>query len=476
MTLILAASLFFTNPSPLDMPRAEAYLVSEDGRQWLEDRYDVFDLWVSRAVLGRWEDDDGRRFTVSRLDVKPPFEGSERVHTRVDYTRDCETFGRKDDIGRAVQLLAPDGLAEKPRPPHQVSRGLKEVLYWQHPTNFTAIVCTFQPEKGRCRYLAVWELAEGDDYSERMEAFERQFLDKVRRGEGFPAPLAEMLTRDERRERPPSRRKLSLPDERELLRADARHSVTNYAGWHVTDATEFTVLDDLSGNGTFIPALTNDLRTMRAKYAAAVPTPIDGTNVLCVARIYGSRDEYLDAIDEGLEWMAAYWSPQRRELVAHLPAGGEAELLKTIRHEAFHQYLSYAASMIPASPWLNEGYAQYFEDTENDDWGYGNDITPQWIERAAQSLRGILGMDYRQFYDGTDADRRFKYRLAWSIAYFLENGAPKVRFQPFKNLKRDYMAELLKSQDMRRASAVAFRNEDTLKLFIAEWTKFWNDR
>ena len=42
--LILAASLFFVNPAPLDMPRAEAFLVTEDGKRRLEDRYDKLDL------------------------------------------------------------------------------------------------------------------------------------------------------------------------------------------------------------------------------------------------------------------------------------------------------------------------------------------------------------------------------------------------------------------------------------------------
>ena len=57
-TAILAASLFFCHPAPLDMPRASAYLVSDtSGAIRLEDRYDELDLWTSRAVLGRWTDD-----------------------------------------------------------------------------------------------------------------------------------------------------------------------------------------------------------------------------------------------------------------------------------------------------------------------------------------------------------------------------------------------------------------------------------
>ena len=155
---------------------------------------------------------------------------------------------------------------------------------------------------------------------------------------------------------------MSKSTERNLLRRDAHHSIAAYANWHFTGAEEFAVLDDLPSR-SFVETLTNDFPVMRAKYAAALPTPLNGSNVLCVARIYATRDEYLDALETdgitNMTWSAAYWSPQRRELVAYLPPDGGQELLRTIRHEAFHQYLSYATSMISASAWLNEGYAQY---------------------------------------------------------------------------------------------------------------------
>jgi len=477
--LLLAASLFFTNPLPLDMPKAEAYLVQEDGRYRLEDRFDALDLWVSHAVLGRWYDEEGRTFVLAKLDVKPPPEGTTRSQTRVEYAAACEPMGRRDNLWPSVSLLADCALAEVPRPPRQLPRGFKDVDYWQHPTNLTSIVCTFKPEKSATWYLAFWELAEGDDYSERMLVFERQFLDAFRKAEGFPAPLARLFAMlgDVPRQR--ERRRHVLSDERELLRADAHHNVTNYDGWSAVDATEFTVLSDLPRNMAFVSVLTNDLRTMRARYAETLPTHIDGTNVLCVARIFATRDEYLDAVDEDMAWTAAYWCPRRRELVAYLPAGGEKDLLRTIRHEAFHQYLSYATSMIPVAPWLNEGYAQYFEDEQNLDWGKDIDKTPELIDRLGESLPGVLGMDYAQFYDGTDRERRIKYRLAWSIAVFLEKGASDVRFQPFKTLKADYFAAMFENQAsdrcMIKATMASFRNADRMKLFVSEWKRFWKE-
>jgi hypothetical protein len=235
------------------------------------------------------------------------------------------------------------------------------------------------------------------------------------------------------------------------------------------------VLDEsVSGEG-FIAALTNDLRVMRRRYAQTVPSPVDGSNVLCVARIYADRSGYLAAAGEEMEWSAAYWNQQRRELVAYLPGGGGAELVKTVRHEAFHQYLSYALSMIPSSPWFNEGYAQYFETDSGGEWGEGFDVSPEWLDSAGGMLGELVKMDYAQFYSGTQEERRLKYRLAWSLAYFLEKGAPKVRFDPFKNLKRDYVAALLERRDMHEATDAAFGGQEKFADFVAEWKRFWKN-
>ena len=130
--------------------------------------------------------------------------------------------------------------------------------------------------------------------------------------------------------------------------------------------------------------------------------------------------------------------------------------------------------MVPASPWLNEGYAEYFEDMNSLDWGRGIAATPDDIERVSASLPGVMMMDYDEFYAGDDVERHVKYRLAWSLAVFLERGAPKVRFNPFKSLKDDYVKALLKTHDMRKATITALLgDQDKTNLFVSEWVKFW---
>lgn len=471
----VATSVLFTSPVPLDMPRATAYLVRDGDAYGLEDRYCKLDLWVSRSVDGRWIDDDGREFRLARLDVLPPAgPEAEAVSTRVGYVRTRTPIDKRDKaaLRTAIAALSPVEIPEKESRPRRLPRGFRDIDYWQG-TNTSAIVCAYLPEKSDTWRLATWQLAEGDDFRECLDAFGRELFDE--RAGLLPSAAPEGK------------------GERELLRADARHSVAAYPNWHVTDAREFTVLDDLPPSSSFVASLTNDLPVMRARYAEALPTRVDGSNALCVARIFADREEYLDALAaDGLTnmaWTAAYWSPSRRELVAHFDprpqasgASSAESLLRTVRHEALHQYLSYAAAMIPVSPWLNEGYAQYFEDGgaveggEGDAWELpGGRPSADDLERYSLLLPGLMMMDYAEFYAGGDDERRLKYRLAWSLAVFLERGAPKVRFRPFKDVKKNYFAALFETRDMRQATIAAFKGVDRGK-FAGEWLAYWKSR
>ena len=57
---------------PMEMPKAEAYLVSDDGKSRLEDRFDTFDLWTALTVRGRWRDTAGNEFCIARIVAELP--------------------------------------------------------------------------------------------------------------------------------------------------------------------------------------------------------------------------------------------------------------------------------------------------------------------------------------------------------------------------------------------------------------------
>ena len=128
--LLTLISLFFTNPAPLDMPRAEAYLVREDGASRLEDRFDRLDLWMSQTLIGRWVDDQDRLFILSALETCPPSADRSGTQTRAGYEsrktpmrRVRANAGFPAAFRDAVAVLAPCAVAGRPRSPRQLPRG-----------------------------------------------------------------------------------------------------------------------------------------------------------------------------------------------------------------------------------------------------------------------------------------------------------------------------------------------------------------
>ena len=466
---------------PLDMPRAEAYLVTRDGEQSLEDRFDSFDLWTCRAVRGRWRDAAGNELQIARLDALPPDDVPGTVRTRRSFagvlgerTFDAKNAAHRDE---AAAFVSPVEIGRAVRPRRANRRNLAELVSYT-VTNDHALVCAFRPRSPEPRESPGWFLASltaapGENMAEVRARFDEEFLDRV----SVPAPRVRASLA---KPAPPPSKDAS---ESELLRADVRAQVANLDAWRCTDAEDVTVIDDLDPGvrAGFVSQLTNSLPRLRRAYAATVPSPLTATNVLAVVRVFRNREEYLAYVGVEMKWTAAVWSPRRRELVLHHTGEGIPELLATVRHEAFHQHLAYAGSMLSSSPWFNEGHAQLFEHAAFD--GKGNlafrrdpeaaAYVQEYAAELAEVLPDVFEMDYEAFYDGTDADVQAKYRLAWSVAYFLEIGAPKLRFQPYRDFRADYMKALVETRSMSEATHRVLGDEKSRDAFVAAWLAFW---
>ena len=477
-------TFFAASPDGVSMPHTESFLVTEpDGTRRLEDRYDTFDLWTARTVRARWRDAAGNLLVVARLASAPPDDPPETLSTRFDFESRLTALAikPKDAAARnaAVVACAPVDVLEEPvRPRRSRRREIETLLYYQS-TNQLASVWVFRPvvHKRGAKvdwYMAALVLSPDENPDSASARFDAYFLDRVR---VLPDPSSSDASSPILNSQFP----ILNSSESALLKRDYALSVVNYEGWHSTESGDVVIVDDLAQqlHDTFVSSLTNDLPRLRKAYAASVPSPLVSTNIAAV-RVFSERGDYLAYVGEGVEWSAAVWSPQHRELVLNLRPSGVDELLKTVRHEAFHQYLAYAGAMAEASPWFNEGHAELFEHTSFDRDGklvFEKDAAAaQWVhanaDAVAVSLPAFVLLDYPEFYSGTDAQRRARYHIAWSIAYFLEVGAPEVRFRPFAKLRADYMSALVRTRRAEAATSAVF-TLDKMKLFSAEWKKFW---
>jgi len=467
---------------PLDLPEATSFLVGTGTKCRLEDRFSVQGLWLGHTLRARWSDDAGNMLFLARLTAFPPADNVDRMVTRTAFRQGLRVPDKAETrtfLDACVQAVSPvEVKLPAVRPRRAQRRNLAEIFCYP-TTNAYELVYVFRPKNPDHHarsdwYMAALVLEEGEDVDAGRAWFDEGFLDAL----SVPSPAA----RSRLAQGVPVPRNAS---ERDWLRADVRANVANYDGWHCTDAEDVTVVDDLEGSArsAFVASLTNNLPRLRRAYAACCPSPLAATNQLAVVRVFRNRAEYLNYAGEDKDWTAAYWSPLRRELVLYLPESGEtAELLRTVWHEAFHQYLDYATAMASASPWFNEGHAQLFQqarcsDAKTGTLTYDPDRRAQALvqahaENLARLIPCLLMMDYEAFYDGTPEEVEMHYALAWSLVWFLEKGAPELRFQPFAKLRADYLAALVETRDMHKATQ-AVLNEKSRNLLIAAWLAFW---
>lgn len=471
---------------PLDLPRAEAYLVSSSQGQELEDRFDSFELWHCASIRGRWRDAAGNQLLIARIDSLPPDDAPGAVRTRKSFRSALAAMDfdpkERDQRDAAVGALSPVEV-DRGFPPRRAQRKNFDELLCYPPVDDKldrVLVYVFRPHSPERTDKPAWHLVAlaatpKEDMAEVRARFDEDFLDRI----SVPSLGARRSLAQ------PSPRPGKKASEAELLRADLRASVANYDEWACTEAEDVLVLDDLDVGlrRSLVSTITNQLPRLRRAYARSVPSSLSGTNAIACVRVFRNRQEYLAYVGIEQNWTAALWSPEHRELVLHHPERGNEALLRTVWHESFHQYLAYAGSMIQSSPWFNEGHAQLFEYSHYDSKGklvfereaQAAAYVHEYAQNLAEMLPTVFEMDYDEFYGGKTDDVQARYWLAWSIAYFLEVGAPKLRFQPYANFRADYMKALVGTRSMREATAKAFGNEKGRDEFVAAWLSFWRE-
>ncbi len=488
--------------APLELPKAESFMVTTSkGDRRLEDRFDTFDLWIAQTVRGRWRDLSGNVFYLARLAQRPPNDAPGTVRTRADFLArqaytpfDPDNADHRDE---AVFAASPVDLGRPVRPRRSQRRNMSRLFSYPSTNDhlFAAAFRPRSPERGENTdwYLAILVAAPDEPADEAFRRFDEDFLDHVslppaRARPPSPRTSAAASARASKSSSIPAH---DSPDgrtafgqaESDLLREAVHASVANYDDWHFASAEDVVVIDNLdySSRATFVSALTNSLPRLRRAYAACAPSPLSfATNHIAVVRVFATREEYLAYVGVQHKWTAALWDSLHRELVLYLPADGAQSLLQTVWHEAFHQHLAYAAALVTAAPWFNEGHAELFEHSHLD--RKGNvvfDKDPEaaayvnaYANELAEMLPEFFSLDYDEFYGGTQEEIVARYRLAWSIAYFLEEGAPKLRFQPFADLRRDYVKALVDTRSMDEADILTL-NDDFRKQFISAWLAFW---
>lgn len=137
---------------------------------------------------------------------------------------------------------------------------------------------------------------------------------------------------------------------------------------------------------------------------------------------------------EGLELRipihtAGVYSPELQQLLIW-NLSNRTDMLRTIRHEGFHQYFDMLAAETPV--WLNEGLAEYFEVSRfNAGKPSAGVVRPSHVRTLAlvratarDPVAEFMNITPREFY-GPKAS--LNYSQSWALVRYLRGGTPKVR-------------------------------------------------
>ncbi len=265
-------------------------------------------------------------------------------------------------------------------------------------------------------------------------------------------------------------------------RADVIASIRNMKDWWYVETKNYIIVSNLSTRDRqLMRRLQKDIEYLRSAYEQFMPAhrPITAVSVV---RVFGSSKEYVDYVGESMRWTAGVWISRKKELVINPFGSGHGvqdigAVLRTVYHEAFHQYLFYAFGRLPTSVWYNEGHAEFYETSAITQSRLSVGENSQHLSQLMTAIRSgdagvvrMLGMSYEEFYAKSRRSRN--YAVAWGLVYYLRKGAVVRQQNPYAQVLDRYSEAIKQKKNPTAATAAAFVGID-MKEFEADFIAFW---
>lgn len=258
-------------------------------------------------------------------------------------------------------------------------------------------------------------------------------------------------------------------------------SIKNLKEWWYLETDNFIMVANIKTQKS-VKDLANYLERSRKLYTKFYPveTPLKSVSV---ARMFATRQGYVNYVGKNYEWTGGIWMSSRKELVVSpMNWGSRSDRIKmmmaTTLHEAFHQYIYFATGMRTTSAWFNEGNAQFFEEARFKGGkvyiGINEAKAARMPALATESkIKDMLNMSYATFY--SEKSRTDNYALAWGIIFFLQKGAPVMRDKNnYNEIPIKYYNEILSSGDADKATEKAWEGVNMEK-FAEDFKNFWSN-
>ncbi|MFU8779932.1 MAG: hypothetical protein ACNA71_02780 [Kiritimatiellia bacterium] len=460
---------------PLPPLERRLYRFQQGERTWQEERYEAREIWLRSQLLGQWRDPHGNRLRILQPRYRFPSLSDAFVQRSVYDEQVAQMAGMHEPSSDEVLAWMENYLLETPG-------AVTPLRYLALPLQAAARVASGASHRwlyvlrlasatgqGFDVYVVDIDLVPDADVARVQQSFEERFL----RSLAVFSPQPQVVAQE-----PALGGGDSFAMQLVRSRAEAHASVANLRNWQSVDVGDYVLLSDQRrGANQLVRDLERVLEPMRAAYAAMVPSlhPIQTVGII---RLFADQDEYVRYVGANYAWSAGLWSEARGELVIRPVDGARYQqarerVLRTIYHEAFHQYLSLATSPLRVCVWYNEGHAVLFEHSrlQRNDLFFEEHLP--YVERATRMpLAELFALDYDTFYHTASERRQQHYATAWALVYYLRRTAAAEPAFPFERFLDDYMTAI---QQIQSGIGVIQKLQERYDLHAleADFRDFW---
>ncbi len=180
-------------------------------------------------------------------------------------------------------------------------------------------------------------------------------------------------------------------------------------------------------------------------------------------KVFGTERAYLGEVPATVQGSTGVFVSRGNLLAAHADGRTAEEVLRTLYHEGFHQFMYYMISR-DAPIWLNEGLAEYFSEATWNGKGFETGLVPSsrlhLVQEALRSgtyvrLRTLFALSSDEWLYNVRMDRRrasLYYSQSWAVVQFLIH-ADGGRYQP---MLKAFMKAVSEGKDQEEAFAEVF--------------------
>ena len=257
-----------------------------------------------------------------------------------------------------------------------------------------------------------------------------------------------------------------------------KKSIQNLPDWWFLETDNFVMVSNIKNQKTILD-LSKNLENSRNVFTQYYPveTPLKAVSV---ARMFESRDEYVNFVGEEHKWSGGIWMSSKKELVVSpMNWGSRTEqrkmMIKTTFHEAFHQYIYFATGEKHTASWFNEGNAQFFEEIDFRGTKFSIEINEREAKNmlrytSLEDINHIINVSHSNFYKSSDRSKN--YTLSWGLMFFLQKGAPIMKEKNnYHEIPMKYYRAIL-TNNAEKANRIAWEGVD-MELFADDFKKFW---